>query len=50
MNGASVSHNEVYNLPYSGITIGYGWGTKDIGDRQLDEQQFREHHQHQRPR
>jgi hypothetical protein len=26
-----VSHNEVYNLPYSGINTGYGWGTNDAG-------------------
>ncbi|MBK3563858.1 DUF1349 domain-containing protein [Streptomyces sp. MBT62] len=31
VNGATVSHNEVYNLPYSGLTIGYGWGTNDVG-------------------
>ncbi|GAA2947860.1 hypothetical protein GCM10011428_78880 [Streptomyces violaceus] len=29
-----MSHNEVYNLPYSGITIGYGWGANDIGGSQ----------------
>ncbi|WP_105967784.1 DUF1349 domain-containing protein [Streptomyces geranii] len=34
VKGASVSHNEVYNLPYSGLTIGYGWGTNDIGGSQ----------------
>ena len=26
-----LSHNEVYNLPYSGINSGYGWGTNDAG-------------------
>lgn len=26
-----VSHNEVYNLPYSGINSGYGWGANDAG-------------------
>ena len=26
-----VSHNEVYNLPYSGISNGYGWGQNDDG-------------------
>ena len=25
------SHNEVYNLPYSGINSGFGWGTNDAG-------------------
>ncbi|MDX2548870.1 DUF1349 domain-containing protein [Streptomyces sp. WI04-05B] len=34
VNGATVSHNEVYNLPYSGLTIGYGWGTNDVGGSQ----------------
>jgi len=26
-----LSHNEVYNLPYSGINSGYGWGANDAG-------------------
>jgi hypothetical protein len=26
-----VSHNELYNLPYSGINSGLGWGTNDAG-------------------
>ena len=26
-----VSHNEVYNLPYTGISNGYGWGQNDDG-------------------
>ncbi|HEY5285224.1 MAG TPA: hypothetical protein VIM14_20690, partial [Polyangia bacterium] len=26
-----VSHNEVYNVPYSGIASGLGWGTNDAG-------------------
>lgn len=26
-----VSHNEAYNLPYSGIASGFGWGTNDAG-------------------
>jgi hypothetical protein len=29
-----VSHNELYNLPYSGINIGYGWGANDAGGSQ----------------
>ncbi len=28
---ATVSHNEVYNLPYSGMSLGYGWGSNDAG-------------------
>jgi hypothetical protein len=27
----TVSHNELYNLPYSGIATGLGWGTNDAG-------------------
>jgi len=26
-----VSHNELYNLPYSGINSGFGWGANDAG-------------------
>jgi hypothetical protein len=26
-----VSHNEIYNVPYSGIATGLGWGTNDTG-------------------
>jgi hypothetical protein len=29
--GAAVSHNEIYNVPYSGIATGLGWGTNDTG-------------------
>jgi hypothetical protein len=28
---AVVTHNELYNLPYSGINSGLGWGTNDAG-------------------
>jgi hypothetical protein len=28
---ASITHNEVRNLPYSGINTGYGWGVHDPG-------------------
>ena len=28
---AVVAHNELYNLPYSGIASGYGWGVNDAG-------------------
>lgn len=30
-SGAVVSHNEVYNMPYTGIAMGYGWGVNDVG-------------------
>jgi hypothetical protein len=31
VTNATISHNEVYNMPYSGISAGYGWGTNDAG-------------------
>ncbi|WP_245811809.1 ricin-type beta-trefoil lectin domain protein [Actinophytocola xinjiangensis] len=27
----NVANNEIYNLPYSGMSIGYGWGSNDAG-------------------
>jgi hypothetical protein len=31
VTNATIDHNEAYNLPYSGIAIGYGWGADDAG-------------------
>ncbi|MBQ1017543.1 ricin-type beta-trefoil lectin domain protein [Micromonospora sp. D93] len=31
VTNATVSHNEIYNMPYSGINIGFGWGANDAG-------------------
>ncbi|WP_231618763.1 RICIN domain-containing protein [Nonomuraea sp. SBT364] len=31
VTGTDVSHNEVYNLPYTGMSIGYGWGANEPG-------------------
>ncbi|WP_433500822.1 RICIN domain-containing protein [Sphaerimonospora sp. CA-214678] len=31
VTGSDVSHNEVYNMPYTGMSIGYGWGANDAG-------------------
>ncbi|MFC6081657.1 RICIN domain-containing protein [Sphaerisporangium aureirubrum] len=28
---STVSHNEVYNMPYTGMSIGYGWGANEPG-------------------
>ena len=28
---STISHNEIFNLPYSGIATGYGWGMTDAG-------------------
>ncbi|HMG57303.1 MAG TPA: right-handed parallel beta-helix repeat-containing protein, partial [Kofleriaceae bacterium] len=30
-NGAAITHNEIGNLPYSGISIGWGWGLSPSG-------------------
>lgn len=31
VNTSTVAHNEVYNMPYSGLSLGYGWGANDAG-------------------
>jgi hypothetical protein len=31
VTNATISHNEVYNMPYSGISVGFGWGANDAG-------------------
>ncbi|WP_090933754.1 RICIN domain-containing protein [Nonomuraea jiangxiensis] len=31
VTGTDVSHNEIYNLPYTGMSIGYGWGANEPG-------------------
>jgi hypothetical protein len=31
VTNATIAHNEIYNLPYSGLGIGYGWGANDAG-------------------
>ncbi|MEO3755403.1 right-handed parallel beta-helix repeat-containing protein [Streptomyces sp. B6B3] len=31
VSGLSIEHNSVYDLPYSGIGVGYGWGANDPG-------------------
>lgn len=31
VDGATISHNEVCNLPYDGIDVGFGWGANDPG-------------------
>lgn len=30
-SGTVISHNEISNLPYTGISIGWGWGEEDPG-------------------
>jgi hypothetical protein len=29
--GTAIAHNEIANLPYSAITVGWGWGEEDAG-------------------
>ena len=29
--GTVIAHNEICNLPYSGISVGWGWGEEDAG-------------------
>ena len=31
VTNATISHNEIYNLPYLGVAFGYGWGSNDAG-------------------
>ncbi|WP_285622322.1 RICIN domain-containing protein [Actinoallomurus iriomotensis] len=31
VTNATITHNEVYNMPYSGISVGFGWGANDAG-------------------
>ncbi|WP_433731975.1 ricin-type beta-trefoil lectin domain protein [Actinoplanes sp. CA-051413] len=31
VTNATMSHNEVYNMPYSGMSIGFGWGANEPG-------------------
>ncbi|MEV0157318.1 ricin-type beta-trefoil lectin domain protein [Micromonospora sp. NPDC050686] len=31
VTNATISYNEVYNMPYTGVSIGYGWGSNDAG-------------------
>ena len=30
-DGTRIAHNEIRNLPYSGISVGWGWGEEDAG-------------------
>ena len=29
--GTRIAHNEIYRLPYTGVSIGWGWGEEDAG-------------------
>jgi hypothetical protein len=32
--GTVIAHNEICNLPYSGVSVGWGWGIEDAGGRE----------------
>ncbi len=31
VTNATLSHNEIYDMPYSGLNVGFGWGANDAG-------------------
>ena len=35
-DGTVIAHNEICNLPYSGISVGWGWGEEDAGGGNAD--------------
>ena len=39
--GTVIAHNEITRLPYSGISVGYGWGEEDAGGNPAYHQTFR---------
>jgi len=38
--GTVIAHNEISCLPYSGISVGYGWGEEDAGGNPAYQQPF----------
>jgi hypothetical protein len=39
--GTVIAHHEITRLPYSGISVGYGWGEEDAGGNPAYHQPFR---------
>jgi hypothetical protein len=39
--GTVIAHNEICDLPYSGVSVGWGWGKEDAGGNPDYEQPFR---------
>jgi hypothetical protein len=37
--GTTIAHNEITRLPYSGISVGWGWGEEDAGGGNPDYKQ-----------
>ena len=37
--GTTIAHNEITSLPYSGISVGWGWGEEDAGGGKPEYQQ-----------
>ncbi|HPO12496.1 MAG TPA: right-handed parallel beta-helix repeat-containing protein [Candidatus Hydrogenedentes bacterium] len=31
VDGTIIAHNEIFQLPYSGVSVGWGWGEEDAG-------------------
>ncbi len=31
VDGTVIAHNEIFQLPYSGVSVGWGWGEEDAG-------------------
>jgi hypothetical protein len=36
-DGTRVAHNEIWRLPYSGVSVGWGWGQEDAGGATEDQ-------------